>query len=128
MTRRNITEHKISSNILSHNSPIAVQNFDSLNLGPQIARHKRFASSYASADTDGNTDFVRKSYRGSHSLGQSKSGKSRSLHDSITNKAGSKVYPLPFGPPMNQLMDGSMLPDQMDRDDINSYSSKGIMG
>ena len=44
MTRRNITEHKISSNILSHNSPIGVQNFDSLNLGPQLARHKRFAS------------------------------------------------------------------------------------
>lgn len=34
MTRRNITEHKISSNILSHNSPIGIQNFYSLNLGP----------------------------------------------------------------------------------------------
>ena len=34
MTRRNITEFKISSNILNHNSPIAIQNFDALNLGP----------------------------------------------------------------------------------------------
>lgn len=34
MTRRNITEYKISQNILQHNSPIAAQNYDSLNLGP----------------------------------------------------------------------------------------------
>ena len=34
MTRRNITEHKISSNIMSHNSPVVVQNYDSLHLGP----------------------------------------------------------------------------------------------
>jgi hypothetical protein len=34
MTRRNITEHRISSNIMNQNSPIVVQNFDSLNLGP----------------------------------------------------------------------------------------------
>lgn len=46
MTRRNITEHKISSNILNHNSPIVVQNFDSLNLGPQLPRHRRFVSTF----------------------------------------------------------------------------------
>lgn len=34
ITRRNITEYKISSNILAHNSPVAAQNFDNLNLGP----------------------------------------------------------------------------------------------
>ena len=41
MTRRNITEYKISQNILMHNSPIIQQNFDSLNLGPQRPRHRR---------------------------------------------------------------------------------------
>ena len=50
MTRRNITEHKISSNILSHNSPVVVQNFDSLNLGPQLPRHRRFASTFGHQD------------------------------------------------------------------------------
>jgi len=44
MTRRNITEYKISSNILNFNSPIGTQNFDNLNLGPQLPRHKRFNS------------------------------------------------------------------------------------
>ena len=47
MTRRNITEHKISSNIMNHNSPVVVQNFDTLNLGPQLPRgHRRFASTF----------------------------------------------------------------------------------
>lgn len=35
MTRRNITEHKISQNILNHNSPVVMQNFNGLHLGPK---------------------------------------------------------------------------------------------
>ena len=47
MTRRNITEHRISSNILNHNSPVVVNNYDSLNLGPQIHRgHRRGGTSF----------------------------------------------------------------------------------
>ena len=47
MTRRNITEHRISTNIMSHNTPVAHQNFDSLNLGPQ---HRKFRSTFDGSD------------------------------------------------------------------------------
>lgn len=46
MTRRNITEHKISSNILSHNTPIAQPNFQNLNLGPQLNRGKKLSFNF----------------------------------------------------------------------------------
>lgn len=44
MTRRNITEHRISTNILTFNSPSAVNNYETLNLGPQMPRHRRGTS------------------------------------------------------------------------------------
>ena len=103
MTRRNITEHKISSNILNHNSPIGVQNFDSLNLGPQLPRHKRFASSFTHADAQGGDSLAGRSHPKPGSLGyfSAKSGKPRLPQEFNPTKVGPKVYPLPFGPPLN---------------------------
>ena len=111
MTRRNITEHKISSNILSHNSPVVVQNFDSLNLGPQLPRHRRFASTFGHQDTGAERQGLEllgqrtgRDPQQPNSLGYSSSksgGKMRVLQEYSPTKVAPTVLAHPFGPSLN---------------------------
>jgi len=109
MTRRNITEHKISSNILTHNSPVVVQNFDSLNLGPQLPRHRRFASTFGHPDAAIDRQSLDLMGTGRdpqqpNSLGysSSKSGaKMRVLQEYSPAKVTPTVLAHPFGPSLN---------------------------
>ena len=114
MTRRNITEHKISSNIMSHNSPVVVQNFDTLNLGPQLPRHRRFASTYAPDTGSGQSlemvgQRAGKAPQQQNALGYSNSkqgGKTRVLQEYNPTKVVPSVIGHPFGPSINSLMIG----------------------